>query len=235
LNRRRALKIVSLVLLLCALVFVAFEVLHLRKIIVTGCEARSEDEIISLSGLSPGESIFSVDTEEVAEALSSDPYIKPVSVSVSYPDCVKITIQERKEAAYVNKEGTLLIIDGEGWLLKMLTNTDTAPYPEVKGLKVDELSVGKRLNSDTFRLDVYSHVLSQAAASGLELKSMDLTYAADVVLELNNGYTVEIGDDTQLNEKFTLLDSAMAQLGEMGKTAGIIDIASAENAYYREK
>jgi cell division septal protein FtsQ len=236
LGKRKALKIVSAILLLCALGFVAFEVLHLRKIVVTGCETRSEDEIVSLSGLETGVSIFSVDTQKVKDALGGDPYISPVDVSIAYPDCVKITIKERKEAAYVKKDSTLLIIDSEGWILRMLTTADAVQYPEVKGVNMDELSVGKRISSkDTFPLDVLSRVLGQAAASEVGLKSVDLTYAADVIIEVSDGYTVEIGDDTQLAEKFRLLKSSIKELGEMGKTGGIIDVASAANAYYREK
>jgi cell division protein FtsQ len=236
LGKRKALKIVSIILFLCALIFVAFEVLHLRKIAVTGCETRSQDEIISLSGLETGVSIFNVDTQKVKDALSADPYIDPVDVSVVYPDSVEITIKERKEAAYIKKDDSLLIIDSEGWLLRILSGTDTVSYPEVRGAKLDELTVGKRISStDTFQLDVLSRVLAQAGASEVGIKSADITYAADVVLEINDGYTVEIGDDTQLEEKFRMLKSAMNELKELGKAGGIIDVASVTNAYYREK
>jgi cell division septal protein FtsQ len=236
LGKRKALKIVSAILLLCALVFVAFEVLHLRKIVVTGCETRSEDEIISLSGLETGVSIFDVDTQSVKDALGSDPYISPVDVSVVYPDCVKITIQERKEAAYIKKDGTLLIIDSEGWLLRILTTADAVQYPEVRGVNMDELTVGKRVcSADTFQLDVLSRVLGQARLSEVGIKSVDLTYAADVVIETDDGFFAEIGDDTQLDQKLKLLKSSIAELKEMGKAGGIIDVASAAEAYYREK
>jgi cell division septal protein FtsQ len=234
LGKRKALKIVSLVFLLCALVFVAFEVLHVRKITVTGCETRGEDEIIALSGLETGVSVFSVDTQKAVDALGRDPYIEPVDVSIAYPDCVKVTIRERKEAAYIRKDDSLLIIDSKGWLLRILTGADAPPYPEVKGAKLDELSVGKRVNStDTFQLDVLCEVLSQAGASEVGITSIDLTYAADVVLEINDGFTVEIGDDMQLEKKFEVLKSAMGKLKEMGKMGGIIDVASPPNAYYR--
>ncbi len=235
-GKRKALKIVSAVFLLCALVIVAFEVLHVRKINVSGCETRSEDDIIALSGLETGVSVFIVDTQKAIDALSRDPYIEPVDVSISYPDCVKVTIRERKEAAYIKKEDTLLIIDSEGWLLRILTNQDAPPYPEVKGAVLDELSVGKRVSgADTFQLDVLSKVISQAGTSKVGLKSIDLKYAADVVLEINDGFIVEIGDDMKLGEKFELLKSSMARLKEMGKTGGVIDVASPPNAYYREK
>lgn len=235
-RKRRALKIVSVILLLCALLFVAFEVLHLRQIKVAGCGIKTPEEIISLSGLETGVSIFSVDTQKAMEALGSDPYIKPVSVTIVYPDCASIIIEERKEAAYIKKGDDVLLIDSEGRLLKILMNTDTAPYTQVFGLNTDEFTVGKLLGvSDSFQLLILSKVLTEAGESGLDLVSIDVSIAADVILETKDGFTVELGDDMKLKEKFSLVKSVVAERKGMGKTSGIIDVASASKAYYREK
>lgn len=235
-GKRRALKIVSFILLLCALLFVAFEVLHLRSITVTGCETKTPEDVISLSGLETGVSIFTVDTGKALEALRKDPYIKPVSVDIVYPDRVNITIEERKEAAYIKKDNIVFVIDKEGWLLNILMNTDTAPYAQVLGLNMDEFIVGKPLGAaDMFQLLVLSKALTEAEASGLELVSIDIAIAADVILETKDGFTVELGDDMNLQKKFSLIKSAIAELKGRGKTSGIIDVASAANAYYREK
>ncbi len=235
-GKRRALKIVSAILLFCALLFVAFEVLHLRYITVTGCEAKTPDEIISLSGLETGVSIFGVDTDKAMKALGGDPYIKPVSVTIVYPDRVSITVEERKEAAYIKKGGDVLVIDNEGWLLKILMNTDTVTYTQVLGLNLGEYTVGKPLGAaDTFQLMVLSKVLTEADAEGLELVSIDVSIAADVILETEEGFIIELGDDMDLEKKFSLVKSAASELKGMGKTSGIIDVASANGAYYREK
>jgi cell division septal protein FtsQ len=227
---------VSVILLLCAFLFVAFEVLHLRYITVTGCEAKTPDEIISLSGLETGVSIFSVDTDKAMKALGGDPYIKPVSVTIVYPDRVNITVEERKEAAYIKKGGDVLIIDNDGWLLNILMNTDTVTYTQVLGLNLDEFTVGRQLGAaDQFQLSVLSEVMTEADAEGLELVSIDVSIAADVILVIKEGFTVELGDDMNLKEKFSLIKSAASELKGMGKTSGIIDVASANGAYYREK
>ncbi len=235
-RKRRALKIVSAILLLCALLFVAFVVLHLRYITVSGCETKTPDEVISLSGLKKGVSIFSVDTRKALESLGGDPYIKPVSVTIIYPDRINITIEERKEAAYIKEGDDILVIDKEGWLLKILMSTDTAPYTQVLGLNMNEFTVGKPLGAaDTFQLSVLSKVMTEAATSGLDIISIDVSIAADVTLEMKDGFTAELGDDMDLTEKFVLIKSSADELKGMGKTSGIIDVASAIEAYYREK
>jgi cell division protein FtsQ len=236
LRKRKALKIISAILLICALVFAAYEILKVRNITVSGCETISTENVITLSGLKKGESIFLVDAEKIRKALASDPYIAPVNVAVEYPDSVAITIKERKEAAYVIENGKALVIDDECYLLKILDYTTGIAYPMVSGLSLQVFNVGERLGaSDAFQLDVLSEILVEAESSGMELKSLDVSIAADVVIDTGEGYKVELGDDTNLDYKFKLVKTSVDKLKELGKTGGIIDVASGAEGYYREK
>jgi cell division septal protein FtsQ len=232
---RRALKIVSFVVLFCVLAFVAYQLFQIRRITVNGCETLKEENIISLTGLEYGQSIFTVDTQQIMETMDTEPNIKPVSVNIEYPDGIVITIKQRKEAACIKKENALLIIDDECYLLKVLMQPDVVPYPLVHGLQADAFKVGERVGvKDIYQLDVLSSVLVEAKNSGISLLSIDVSLAANVVLETKDGYTVEIGDDTRLSNKFSLVKSVIKKIKEMGKTEGILNVASAANVYYRE-
>jgi len=236
LGKRKAFKIVSIILLLCALAYGTYELMHLRKITVAGCETKTEEEIISMTGLEMGKSMLEINTEEIEDSIGADPYIKTVSVTSVFPDRIAIKIEERKETACIKNGEALLVFDEEGWLLKILTDTDTAPYTLVLGLQLNESKVGSRLGAaDIFQLDVLSSVLKEAKAASIALKSIDISFAAYVTLETENGFTVELGNDMLLPEKFRLLASAMAEIIKMQKTGGIIDVASGSNVYYREK
>jgi hypothetical protein len=80
---------------------------------------------------------------------------------------------------------------------------------------------------------VLSEVLSAAERNGIGLKSLDISIAADVVIEINEGYKVEIGDDTNLDYKFELMKKIIEELKGMDKTGGTIDVASGSGGYYR--
>ena len=234
-KRKKVLILILFIVLICALVFVAFQVMKVRIITVKGCETLNEESIIALSGIETGQSILTIDTTKVMDAISAEPYVKPVSVDIVWPDCIEITIKERKEAAYIQKDDTLLVIDDECHLLKVLMQTETLSYPSVTGLQLDEYRVGERLVSgDTYQLDVLSEMMKAADANGVGLQNIDMSVAADVVLTTTDGYTVEMGDDTQIQKKFSLFKEAISELQAMGKTGGIIDVASAKKAYYRE-
>ena len=232
---KKALVIISVIILVFALAFAAYKLFRVREVTVIGCETLSEEDVIALSGLVYDQLIIEVDTDAVLEAVDENPYIKPVSVRIVYPDGVEITIEERKKAAYIQKEDTLLIIDNECCLLEVITQTALEGYPFVLGLQTDEFTVGQRLGvSDTFVLDVLSNVLQSAQEAGIGLISIDVSLAADVVLEIAEGFTVELGDDTELSTKFALIESSLEELKEQGKTGGILDVASATRVYYCE-
>jgi len=229
------LTVVSLIIFLCALVFVSYELFKVRKITVAGCETRSQEEIIALSGLEYDESIFLVDKQEVLDALSSEPYIKPVELQIKYPDNVFITIQERKEAACIEKDGAFVIVDHDGWVLKVVMTVEEAPYPLVKGLPADSVEVGKQIGTrDIFKIDVLRRVLDASAEAGFAVNQIDVSLAADIAITLSDGLVVELGDDTALAEKLQLVEASKKGIAELGETGGILDVSSVKNAYYRK-
>ena len=230
------LTVISLVIFLCALVFVAYELFKVRKITVAGCETRSQDDIIALSGLEYHESIYLVDKQEVLDALSSDPYIKPVEVQFKYPDNVLITVEERKEEACIEKDGAFVVIDHEGWVLKVVMTPEEAPYPLIIGLPADSMVVGKQIGTtDTFKIGVLTRVLDASAIAGLAISTIDVSLAVDIAMTLSDGLIVELGDDTALAEKLRLVEASKQGIAQMGKSGGVLDVSSVKNAYYREK
>jgi len=227
---------VSLIIFLCALVFVSYQLFKVRKITVAGCETRSQEDIIALSELEYEESIFMVDKQEVLLALCADPYIKPIDIQIKYPDNVLITIEERKEAACIEKDGAFVVVDHEGWVLKVVMTAEEAPYPIVVGLPADWVEVGKQIGtSDTFKIGVLMRVLDASADAGFAIGQIDVSLAADIVITLSDGLVVELGDDTALEKKLQLVKASKQGISQLGKTGGILDVSSVKNAYYREK
>ena len=233
---KKTLLIISVSLLLVALVFVAYMIFRVREVAVLGCETLDAQTVATQSGLEYGQNIFLLDKQAVMDALAKDPQIKPVSVEVQYPDRVIITVQERKPAAYINKNGTILVIDNEGWVLQVIAQPDGSERPLIYGLQADAFEVGQQLTSgDKFRLEVMTRVLQAAEAGGINLDSMDVTLAADVTIVTSDGLTVELGDDTELDAKISLVNASVKEIKALGKESGILDVSSVDKAYFREK
>lgn len=231
----KALAIISLVLFTGALAFVAYQLFQVRQITVTGCETRGTDEIIALSGLELDTSIFKVDRQAVMDGIAGDAYLKPVGVEIKYPDNVVIAVEERKEAAVIEKDNAYVVIDREGWVLRFATDYGEAPYPLVDGIGADTALVGRQIGTkDSFKIGELTRLLDAFASHGIEPERIDVSLAADVVLTLFGGLTVELGDDTQLDEKIALIEASRSEIAKMEKTGGILDVSSVKKAYYRE-
>ncbi len=231
---KRILTGIALVLFIGALGFAAYVILQVRTITAAGCDTRSTDEVIALSGLAYNTSIFNVDKQQIMDNLSTDPYIKPISVDIQYPDHVVITIEERKEAARIEKDSAYIVIDHEGWVLRFETEPDASAYPIVAGLPADTVLIGQQIGTtDTFKIGVLTRVLDALKTAEVAPVLIDMSLAADIVLTLPDGLKVELGDDTALDEKLALYKASLSQIASIGKSGGILDVASVKNAYYR--
>lgn len=231
---RKVITVFSLVVLILALFFVMYQLFQVREITVEGCHRIPSDDVISLSGIEMDESVFLIDTEAVMEAIDQHPYIKPLEVKIEYPDRVNITIHERTETAYIEKEGLLLTLDEECWLLRVDQSVSYDKIPLIVGLQMDKFEVGKQLGcEDPFQLVVIENVLREIRTHNIEISEVDVGTPADIVLRTVDGFEVEIGDDTDLKAKFDLAWSALNVVKEQGREGGILDVSQVTKAYYR--
>jgi cell division septal protein FtsQ len=232
---KRVLLIMSALLLVVALAFVAYMVFRIREVTVQGCLSLDSGYIVDQAGLEYGQSIFLLDKQAVMDALTKDPRVRPVGVEVQYPDRVVITIEERQPAAYIEKSGALIVIDDTGWVLGVLSEPTGMERPLVVGLQADAFEVGQELSSgDMFRVDVMSRVLRAAESAGIGMDSVDVTLAADITLTTPDNMVVELGDDTQLDKKMALVVKLKEKIASSGKTGGILNVSSVDKAYFRE-
>ena len=233
---RRVLVIISIIILILALGFMGYKLFRVRDISIDGCETLSPDDIIALSGITYDQHLLEINMQKAVEQIEEDPFVETASIDIVYPDTIAITVQERKPAAYVAVESTVIIIDADGYVLEVGVLTDTGGYPQVTGLQISDFVIGQRIGAqDEFRLDVLSRVLEQTTTFGIEVTVVDVTRTADIKLHLADGLTVELGDDMQLEKKLSLTISAREALPEQADSGGILDVASAKTAYYREK
>lgn len=230
---KRVLRAMALLVLAGAAAFVTYEACKVRRIDVVGCESLSADAVAALSGIEYGQSVFFLDKPAAMGALAQEPFLKPVAVDIAYPDKVVLTIRERLRAACIEKDGALLVIDDECWLLEVREGPQSA-YPLVTGLPADAVQVGRRLGSrDTFKLDALSRVLTALYDFGLAPKSVDIAFAANIVLEMPDGMKIELGDDTQLEDKLARVCAYLADREQTGNAGGTLNVAALDKAYYK--
>lgn len=115
-------------------------------------------DLVSLTGIDPGKSIFAVDMKAVTEVLKERPSVMEAKVSRHLPDTLKVSLKERIPVAWLEcrrmgiigkKPATGILVDREGfcfpcesWLEEF---AQTLPVIVLRESEEEEIAIGKKL------------------------------------------------------------------------------------------
>ena len=113
--------------------------LRLEAIEVSPLKRVTREEIVTLAGVRPGDSMLGLELEDVVARLSKNPWLEQVQVRRYFPHTLSITLSERTPQAVANV-GCLYYLDEKGVLFKSLVEGDRLDYPLITGLTEEELA-----------------------------------------------------------------------------------------------
>jgi cell division septal protein FtsQ len=159
-HRRRSSQSFWVTLALLALLAVLVYVLppfHLQTVTISPTRAMTSKEIEAALPVKLGQHLFkslgpdlsrlfSLRYGRVEEILQARfPYIRRVEARLSFPAAMKIEIEERIEVAYVAIPDGCVMLDKEGFALRILPQTP-AGIPVIEGVSVTSLDLGAKLS-----------------------------------------------------------------------------------------
>ena len=218
-----AMSVISCVLVIGYLYVSKSDYFAVKKVIISGLNKISREEILKVSGLEGPVNIWLFDADQVAAAISTLPWLDEVIVSKTMPDTVKIEIVEHRPKVLVSL-GRLYYLNEQGILFKELEPGENPDLVIVSGFNEDELlsrtpgvkaalaeifSLTETLaaRQDEFKLDQISEI-NYDAVRGLTL------FARRGELEVKVGFG-------GYGEKFRRLHRVGAYLKKQGKFAGL--------------
>jgi cell division protein FtsQ len=141
---------------------------RLQSVLVEGAAATSEDEILRLADLRPGQSLLRVDRAAVAARIEADPRVDRVEVLLDWPSRVVLHVFERTPVAAVSGFG---LIDESGALWQMDRRSGRLDLPVVTGLDRFPDEAHSR------HLGEAAHLLGEVARAlpALPVSQLDLT------------------------------------------------------------
>jgi len=144
------------------------------------------EEIVDLSDIQYGASIFSLDLGMIGRKIEENPWIAEAEVLRVFPSEVLIRVTEREPVAIINLD-YLYYIDKQGEVFKVLSGGDKLDYPVVTGITRDEVvdasgiplslrcvlgMLGELKRSEIFTLDDVSEIHSDPN-DGITLYTME--------------------------------------------------------------
>lgn len=224
-----------LIVLACSRVFI------IRDIMVVGNRSLLAEEVITQSGVSIGDNLLSISTQQLRENLERNRYIEYRSHSFDYKGRLTITINERLGRAVVNVLGLYYVLDESGMVLECAGSAYPVGVagPYVVGLSIPsnaQVIVGETLPvRDRSQLDAMEQVIAGldsvgmlATASELSVKNLDNLYYTT-----SAGVKVELGNLSSLHTKLLIAREVLAlREADEGVTGAKIDVSSGTSAHY---
>ena len=180
---------VSVILIVALFVFGISVFLKVHEIEVEGSTVYTVEDILSASGITPGENMLFMNVEAAEKNISSDkPYIKNVKISRRPPSGIHIEVTESTALGTIIYQDKVLIIDSECRLLKI---TDSVPdgLIEVRGFTPNTPVEGSSLKAelgDETQLDFLIKALVAIEKEGIE---KDVSYLdISIISKINFGY-----------------------------------------------
>ena len=199
-----------------------------------GCVEYTPEEIISVCGIEEGKSIFSVNKEEVKNAICTNlPYVKDVEVKRHLPGEIILSVTETKAAAAIKTTGGYVIVDEDSKILKLSASREK--LPEIKGAKpTGDIVPGLYMQYESEDSSELVSVLSKSLAQyGLaeNATSVNIEKRYDISFIWGGSITCKIADISNIDIKLGMIKVVIEKNSKTMKA--VIDASDPEKVFYR--
>ena len=127
--------------------FLSSSYFTVKKVTVKGNSYYTKNEVKAIADSKTGQNLFfGSGIGRMKERLKKEPYFQEISVKRRLPDCISITVKERKQAAAIAYGKEYIVIDKNGTVLR---KTDVMPeIPLLTGLTVSKLKTGEKVEAE---------------------------------------------------------------------------------------
>ena len=236
--------IVFLIALTSVLLIGVTPLFSISDIEINGNSYYNDTLIISKSGLRIGQNGFSAligknifksisfrcATAEQA-VVSACPYIKSIQARYILPRTIRIDVEERYASFVAPYFSSGLLVDGEGVVVDITRNYIETGLPVALGLSVERYLIGEPLSVDYgYGIETILSVLNaikQADRDSDEtlawkVETIDISDYRNIILNMNNGIGVNLGDGTDLYYRVSAAKEIIAHGIEEGSRGTII-------------
>jgi len=202
-----------------------FDVDRLR---VDGATRESTDDIITASGLRPGDQLLDIDSGRVAAKVEQLPWVDTAKVAVSMNGVVAITVTERTPVATIGDAmGGRHLVDATGRLLGPVEG-DTTGLASLEGAGVTPGAPGETIDGAEGALQAMA-ALGPGARS--RVTAVVVEKDGTLKLRLNPQGVVILGPPTDLAAKAASLTTFLGQAEQRGLVS--VSVVDPANVVYR--
>lgn len=235
---RRILIIASVLLIAISAAFIirnlVFSIRHVR---VVGTQNVGWEQVARSAGLNPSSNYFNLKEERIREGINSNRYLIYERLETVFPNTVVLFVRERLPVASIHYIGISYIMADDGMILERTKNLNQ--YPDlmtVSGLDLRDIRQGSIPQSTRInQMDVCVDLTRELIAQGFnrQVKDINLSELSSIYLTTTDGYSVHLGNGTQLRAKIGTVRAVVEECRRRGYEPGVIEATVPGEATYR--
>lgn len=236
--RRGLLAACLLIVLLAVGTVLSLTVFFRTEVIeASGSGIYSQQEIADASGISAGDNLFLLDSEEIESRITALlPYISSVSVEKTLPKTVKLSVTDASAAYYLeNKDGTFILLDDKFKVLEAASSGQPSGAVKISGIAAGAPQAGKEISFEDENAAKRVRQLAQAVSD------TGMTQATEIYTNgVNSNYVVymdritfELGQCSGLEDKIIRGLASCEQLDAQGANIrGNLNLTVDKQSYF---
>lgn len=241
-KKNKSYKFIILILIIIGMTIFAMitPIFNITEIKVEGNSKIEKETIISLSGLSTGENIFSNLKSKVETRIKENSYIKKATMKRKLPGTIELNVEEREIAYQIQLIDGYIYIDNQGYILENSSKKAKTPMLQGMTTKQEELLNSKRLNEeDLNKLNTIIKIMD--SIKSIEIEDKITTINAEntneyIIYLKSENKCIYLGDASNLNNKVLYIQMMLKE--EKGNS-GIMfingDLNEGFKPYFREE
>jgi len=213
----------------------------LRHLVTHLHDVMTEEELINLTGLKPGENLFLLDIDRAKKKLDTLPEVRSVSIERRLPDTVEVGIERRLPVFLISTPedggsdsaasetfvpGKSFLCDRDGIIMQPSRLSDEFLHlPVLTGLGKADMVPGKKLEEDRLTSAVaLNEALSEIPEESFRIRSVDVSkpYAIVVTDVSNARFTFGTKDLPGQMERLRKLLAHCQETGRKIETANLM-------------
>lgn len=223
--------IVSLAFILRSLVFT------IRHVRVVGIHNVSWQQVALSAGLGPSSNYFNVSEQRIREGIDANRYLVYERMQKIFPNTLILYVRERQPVASINYIGIAYIMADDGMILDQTRNlAQRESLITVSGLALRDIREGKPpLSTKPGQVESAIGLVQELLAQGYtqQVEDINLSEPTSIYMTTKDGFSVHLGDGSQLRAKIGTARAVIEKLKAMQYTGGIIEATVPGEATYR--
>jgi cell division protein FtsQ len=188
--------------------------------VVEGNKVAYAESIVNQSG-ALGQSIFTLDTGDVARRVATHPAVASVDVSARLPDTIVVRVTERLPALVWQTADQAVLVDDQG---RVIANGDDKSLPRVIQTSGKAPAPGDREPANIVQAAAY---LTKQLGSSLAALGYDPN--SGLIAQLAGGRTVVLGDGDRIPLKLSVLSAALKMTQQWSR----LDVREPDRPFYQ--